>query len=188
MPLLLTARPYHFLPLNHDPLLLYWLGTGWWCMGLTRALVLCMTKACPLLMHLPWFGGSSVHSATHPWPLMTWTICWFLIPYGLLLFLRAGPCLIVGFPFFTPFFPHSVILLPFLPYHFVILAIVLFDLCLLSLFWACYWFFSQWLNMVIRFILMLLWAFLTHYIACGLLCPISCFLGILGPFAFFGHP
>ena len=33
--------------------------------------------------------------------------------------------------------------------------------------------------MVIGFILMLLWAFLTHYIACGLLCPIS-FL--------FGHP
>ena len=33
--------------------------------------------------------------------------------------------------------------------------------------------------MVIGFILMLLWAFLTHYITCGLLCPIS-FL--------FGHP
>ena len=33
--------------------------------------------------------------------------------------------------------------------------------------------------MVIGFILMLLWAFLTHYIACRLLCPIS-FL--------FGHP
>ena len=33
--------------------------------------------------------------------------------------------------------------------------------------------------MVIGFILMLLWAFSTHYIACGLLCPIS-FL--------FGHP
>ena len=33
--------------------------------------------------------------------------------------------------------------------------------------------------MVIRFILVLLWAFLTHYIAYGLLCPIS-FL--------FGHP
>ena len=35
--------------------------------------------------------------------------------------------------------------------------------------------------MVIRFILMLLWAFLTYYIACGLLWPISFSLGILGP-------
>ena len=34
---------------------------------------------------------------------------------------------------------------------------------------------------------MLFWAFLTHYIACGLLCPISFFLSILGPFAFLGH-
>ena len=33
--------------------------------------------------------------------------------------------------------------------------------------------------MVIGFILMLLWAFLTHYITCGLLCPIS---------FIFGHP
>ena len=29
---------------------------------------------------------------------------------------------------------------------------------------------------------MLLWAFLSHYTACGLLCPISSFLGILGQF------
>ena len=30
--------------------------------------------------------------------------------------------------------------------------------------------------------------FLTHYIACGLLCPISFFLGIFGPSTFLGHP
>ena len=41
--------------------------------------------------------------------------------------------------------------------------------------------------MVIGFILMLLWVFLTHYIACGLLWPISFSLGILSPFAFLGH-
>ena len=39
----------------------------------------------------------------------------------------------------------------------------------------------QWPSMVIGFILMLLWAFLTHYIACGLFWPISFSLGILGP-------
>ena len=105
-----------------------------------------------------------------------------------LLLSRAGPCLIVGFPFFSSFFSPSVILLPLLPYYSTIPAMVLFDPCLLGLFWACYLFFSQWLSMVIGFVLMLLWAFLTHYIACGLLCPISLFLGILGPFSFLGHP
>ena len=35
---------------------------------------------------------------------------------------------------------------------------------------------------------MLLWAFLTHSIACGLPWPISSSLGILGPFSFLGHP
>ena len=55
-------------------------------------------------------------------------------------------------------------------------------------FWAHYLFFSQWLNIVIGFILMLLWAFLTYYIACGNLSTISLFFGIFGPFAFLGHP
>ena len=106
----------------------------------------------------------------------------FLFFIGLLLS-RARPYLIVGFPLFSPFFTHSVILLSFLSYHSAIPAVVLFDSCLLGLFWAYCLFFSQWLSMVIRFILMLLWAFLTHYIACGLICPISFFLGILGPFS-----
>ena len=96
--ILSTARLYPFLPLTHDLPLLYWLGTGWWCLGLAHAPILCMPKACPLLMHLLWFGGSFVHSATHPWPLMIWTVFWFLIPYGLLLS-RVGPCLIMGFSF-----------------------------------------------------------------------------------------
>ena len=46
-------------------------------------------------MHLLWSGGSSMHSATHPWPLMAWIVFWFLIPCDLLP-LRAGPCLIMG--------------------------------------------------------------------------------------------
>ena len=37
--------------------------------------------------------------------------------------------------------------------------------------------------MVIKFILMLPWVFLTHYIACGLIWPISFTLGIVSPFS-----
>ena len=206
-------------------------------------------------MHLPWSRGSSVHSATHPWPFLAWTvflifpsllaysfqglglawlwiwmcsytcslhfsfmqpfvhcscIChglkahlcilslifdllwrklffWFPFFIGLLLS-RVVPCLIVGFLIFNPFFAHSIILLPFLPYHSAVLAMVSFGPCLLGLFWAYYLFFSQWLSMVIGFILMLLWAFLTYYIACGRFCPTSFFLGILGLFALLGYP
>ena len=54
-----------------------------------------------------------------------------------LLLSRAGPCLIMGFPLFSPLFTPSVILLPFLPCHPTISAVVLFDPCLLGLFWAC---------------------------------------------------
>ena len=112
--LLPTARPYHFLPLTNDPPLLYWLGTGWWCIGLTRALVLCTTKACPLLMHLPWFGGSSVHSATHPWPLMTWTI--LLVSHSLRLasFFKGWALFDRGLSLISLLFGPSIVLLPFL--------------------------------------------------------------------------
>ena len=54
-------------------------------------------------MRLPRFGGSSVHFATHPWPLIAWTIFWFPIFYGLLP-LGAGLCLIVGFSSFNLLF------------------------------------------------------------------------------------
>ena len=47
------ARPYFLLPLTYDPSLLYWLGTGWWCLCLARAPLPCMSKACLLLMQLP---------------------------------------------------------------------------------------------------------------------------------------
>jgi len=95
-----------------------------------------------------------------------------------LLLARAGPCLIVGFSPFSPFFTPSVVLLPFLPWCYLTYA------CWPL--WACCLFFFRWLNVVIGFIFMLLWAFLTHYITRGLLCPISFFLSILGPFAFLG--
>ena len=66
-----------------------------------------------------------MHSVAHPSD--------FLFFIGLLL-LRAGPYLIVGFPLFSQFFAPSITLLPFLPYHSVIPAVVLFDPCLLGLF------------------------------------------------------
>ena len=44
--LLPTTRPFIHLPLTHDPPLLYWLGTGWWCSGLAHAPLQCISKAC----------------------------------------------------------------------------------------------------------------------------------------------
>ena len=140
--LLLTAKPYHFLPLNHDPLLLYWLGRGWWCLGFMHVLLLCMSKVCLLLMLLPWFGGLYVCPVAHPWPLMVQTVFWFLTPYGLLLS-KVGSWLIVGFSFLNLFFVPFVVLLPFLPHYSTILVVVLFDPCLLGLFWASCMFFFQ---------------------------------------------
>ena len=130
--LLPTVRPYPLLPLTYDPLLLYWLGTGWWCLGLTHGPLLCTSKACPLLMHLPWPGGSFVH-------------LFFDFSFFIVLFLsRAGPCLIVGFPLFSPLFAPFVTLLPFLSCRSAIYAVVLFDPCLLGFFWAsCMFFFEQ---------------------------------------------
>ena len=105
---------------------------------------------------------------------------------------RAKPYLIVGFPLFSPFFTPSIILLSLLPCHSTIPTVVLFNLCLLGLFWAYCMLFSQWSSMVIGSILMLPWAFLIHYIACGLLVPFLSqwtslshllSLGILSPFS-----
>ena len=76
LPVLPTLRSYLLLPLTHDPPLLYWLGIGWRCLGLVRAPFSCVSKACLLLMRLPWSKGSSMHSTAHSWPLMVWTIFW----------------------------------------------------------------------------------------------------------------
>ena len=94
---------------------------------------LCMLKACLLLMRLPWSKGSSVHSAAHPYLLWCELLSDLSFFSGLLLS-RARPCLIVGFSPFSPFFAPSLVLLSFLPYHSTILAMVLFDPCLLGLF------------------------------------------------------
>ena len=80
-------------------------------MDFAHAPLLFTSKTYPLLMRLPWSGGSPTHSAAHPWPFMAWTAFLFLIPHSLLLS-RAGSCLIVGFSSFSLFFTPSIILLP----------------------------------------------------------------------------
>ena len=101
-----------------------------------RAPLPCTSKAYLLLMHLPWSRCSSVHFAAHPWPLVAWIVFWSSILYSLL-HSRVGPCLIVRFSLFSPLFAPSVILLPFLPCDSTIPIVVLFDPCLLGLFWTC---------------------------------------------------
>ena len=156
---------------------LYWLGTCWWCLGLARAPLLCMSKTCPLSMRWLWSGGSSAYSVAHPWLLMAWAIFWFPILYGLLL-LGARLCLIVGFSSFSLLFCSFLqSCYHFLPYHSAIPIVMLFDLSLLGLFGpATYSSFndSVW---SLGFLLHCLRAFVSH------LFP----LGILGPFAFLGH-
>ena len=77
-----TAWPYPFTSNPWPHHFLYWLDTGWWCLGLARALLLCMSKIYLLLMHLPWPRGFFAHFAAYPWLLMAWATFWFLILYG----------------------------------------------------------------------------------------------------------
>ena len=118
---------------------------------------------------------------------LLWRELYFDFPFFIgLLLSRAGPCLIVGFSIFSPFFAPSIILLSFLPYHFAIPAVVLFDLCLLCLFWAYCKFLSQLLTMTqyghwiythatLGFfdLLHCLWASLAHFFLLGHPWPIS---------------
>ena len=115
------------------PPLLYWLGTSWWCLNLVCAPLPCVSIACLLLMRLSWLEDSFMHSATCSWPLVAWMSLWAFVLY-VSLPSWAGPYLIVGFSFSNKFFTPSVGLLALLPYHFVILVVILFDLCLLGLF------------------------------------------------------
>ena len=133
--LLPIARPYPLLPLTHDPPLLYWLGTGWWCLGLMCALLPYVSMACLLLMRLPWLESSSVHFAAHSWPLVMWMVLWAFAFYISLLS-WVGPCSIVAFSFFSPFFALVIGLLALLPYHSVTPTTLLCDSCLLGFFFG----------------------------------------------------
>ena len=120
---------------------------------------------------------------------LLWRELFYDFPLFITLFLsRARPCLIIGFPPFSPFFAPSAILLSYLPYHSAIPAVVSFDLCLLDLFGPVAYSSLNDLIWLLGLYLCYFGLFLTHYVACGLLCPISFFLSILGSFAFLGHP
>ena len=146
--------------------------------------------ACLLFMRLPWPEGSFAHSATRSWPLVAWMSLWAFILYVLLLS-WAGPCLIVGFSFSNPVLTLFVSHLILLPCHPVILAMLLFNLCLMSLFWACYMLSFCSIPIAQHYH----WTS-THAVL-GFLGPFHRFraslahfilLGILDPFHFLGHP
>ena len=56
--------PPHHQTMLSDPLTprthhaLYWLGTGWWCLGLAHAFIPYVSKTCLLPIRLPWSGSS----------------------------------------------------------------------------------------------------------------------------------
>ena len=140
------------------------------------------------LVHCSWIcHGLEVHLCILSLILdLLWRELFFDFPFFISLLLsRVGPYLIVSFPLFSQFFVLSIILL--LSYHSAIPAMVLFDLCLLCLFWACCKFFSQLLTMTqyghwiythatLGFLdpLHCLWAPLAHFFLLGHLWPISC--------------
>ena len=71
-----STRSYPLLPPTHDPPLLYWLDTGQWCLGLTRA---------PLPMYAK--SLSIVHAPTTIWRLVYAFYCSSLTSYGMNCFL-----------------------------------------------------------------------------------------------------
>ena len=160
-------------------------------MGLARALVLCMSKACPLLMHLPWSEGLFMHFATHPWPLMAWLLSDFSFPYNLLLS-RTGPYLILGFSFF------SLLLCSFRGLATIPTMLLCYSSC--GVIWPQL---ARPLLGLLRIPLLIGYNDLVRSLdlySCyfGLSWPITLLmgsfvqflssLGILGPFAFLGHP
>ena len=144
--LLTTARLYLLLPLTHDPPLLYWLGIGWWCLGFVCAPLLCMSKACLLLMH---FHDLETHMCILSLILdLLWRELFSNPPFFMVCFLQGlSLAWLWDFLSFSLLFAPSVGLLVFLPCHPVIPVVVLFDPCLLGLFGARYMFFSQLVKM-----------------------------------------
>jgi len=123
---------------------------GWVQVGNVWALCVLHFSVRQKLVHLSCVHhGLEVHLCILPLILdLLWRELFYDFPFFIgLLLLKAEPCLIVSFSLFTPLFAPSVILLPFLPGHSVIPVVVLFNPCLLDLFWACCMFFSQLVTM-----------------------------------------
>ena len=93
----LTPRPHHAL---------YWLGTGWWCLGLTHAFFPYVSKICLLPIRLPWSGGLPVL----PTVCFLWPFMWLLLDF--LLLSRTGLYLMMDLIFHWPTsFPAIFVLL-----------------------------------------------------------------------------
>ena len=74
-----TTKP---CPLTSDPwphCVLYWLGTGWWGLGLARAFLPYVSKICLLLSRSLWFGGLPAQPAVHS---LTFYVSYFLISHS----------------------------------------------------------------------------------------------------------
>ena len=143
----------------------FYLGTGWWGLGLARASLPCMSKICLLLMRLSWLVCTVCRSPFSGFPFL----------YGLLysgLDLAWWWALLF---FLNP--PFFLLLSPDIPLYHFCCKVVLFQ--------------SDWAPLGLSFILPLM-AQQDHWFLCyitsGLLCPICFPLGVLGPFAFLGLP
>ena len=158
---------------------------GWVQVGSAGALFVLHFRVCQKLVRCSCVRyGLEVHLCIFPLILdLLWHELFsdFLFFIGLPLS-RVGPCLIVGFSLFSPLFAPSVILLPFLPCHSTIHAVVLFDPFFLGLFWACYMFFSQLVTMTQHGY----WIY-THA-TLGFLDPLHCLWAPLAHFFLLGHP
>ena len=108
---------------------LYWLGTGWWCLGLARA--------SPFSL--------AAHAFAVFWRLVCMFYCALLASYGVGCFLIYYSLWLASFGDWAlldhrPSFPRPIssslygLVSIFLPYHFAISTIVLLDLILLGLF------------------------------------------------------
>ena len=100
---------------------------GWVQVGSAGALFVFHFRVCQKLVRCSCVcHGLEVHLCIMSLILdLLWYELFFDFPFFIgLLLSRAEPYLIVGFSLFSPFFAPSVILLPFLPHHFVIPAVV----------------------------------------------------------------
>ena len=113
----------------------YWLGTGWWCLGLARA-----SPSLPV-----------AHTFAVIWSLVCMFCHAFLASYGVgffrfailydLLLLGVEPCWIIGLPSPRPILCSlSGIVSIFLSYHSAIPTVMLFDSILLGLFGSAVYF------------------------------------------------
>ena len=108
----------------------------------------------------------------------------FLIFHSLLdcSFQGLGLAWLWVFLLFSPLFAPSVILLPFLPCHSTISAVMLFDSCLLGLFWAWCMFFFQYV------IITQYGHWIYTHATLGFLDPLHCLWAPLAHFFLLGHP